>query len=221
MKRIIGLAVGCLLSGCSTGSENRQESTFMLQNPGLQERNFRQDTAPLPWVHVLPSERAANFLDADFDYLARRIRHAMTVNLQRFIGVTLVLVDYAILEAGPTKKVIMNKKYKGQTYCKKYITKPERYFMRLSFYGNNQVPPAPPLFVGAAVLSVRHAAPFEAMHFLVDDIIDERLKLPVCQIEVNLDAAEEIEKNLEPTTTTHEPPSHPVSSPSTNEKKKT
>jgi len=213
VKRIIGLAVGCLLGGCD-GQDGRYQSTLTIQNPMLQARNVRQDTAPLPWVHVLPSERAAHFLDADFDYLARRIRHAMTINLERFKGVCLVLVDYAILDAKPTKTKPMTKKYKGQTYCKEYITKPERYFMRISFYGNNQAPPAPPLFVGAAVLSVRHAAPFEAMHFLLDDIILERLKLPLTQIEVNLDAAEDIEKNLvavgtsTETSTTHKISSH-------------
>jgi hypothetical protein len=178
VKRIIGLSLGCLLGGCETAPDNGQQSMLMLQNPMVQEKIFRQDTAPLPWVHVLPSERAAHFLDADFDYIARRIRHAMTINPARFRDVQLVLVDYAILEPKSLTTKPMKKKYKGQKYCKEYIAKPERYFMRLSFYRHNQQPPAPPLFVGAAVLSVRHAAPFEAMHFLVDDIIDEHLKLP-------------------------------------------
>jgi len=178
----------------------------------VQEKIFRQDTAPLPWVHVLPSERAAHFLDADFDYLARRIRHAMTINPARFRDVQLVLVDYAILEPKSLTTKPMKKKYKGQKYCKEYIAKPERYFMRLSFYRHNQQPPAPPLFVGAAVLSVRHAAPFEAMHFLVDDIIDEHLKLPYSQVEVNLDAAEDIEKNLQELATTTAPKTPKVSS---------
>ncbi len=196
MKKIIGLAIGCLLGGCATGPDNRQNSALMIQNPMLQERVVRQDTAPLPWVHVLPSERAAYFLDADFDYIARHIRHSMTINLERFRGVCLVLVDYAILEPKSLHTKLMKQNYKGQKYCKEYVTKPERYFMRISFYTNNQRPPAPPLFVGAAVLSVRHAAPFEAMHFLVDDIIKERLSLPFTQVEVNLDAADDIEKNL-------------------------
>jgi hypothetical protein len=178
----------------------------------VQEKIFRQDTAPLPWVHVLPSERAAHFLDADFDYLARRIRHAMTINPARFRDVQLVLVDYAILEPKSLTTKPMKKKYKGQKYCKEYIAKPERYFMRLSFYRHNQQPPAPPLFVGAAVLSVRHAAPFEAMHFLVDDIIDEHLKLPYSQVEVNLDAAEDIEKNLQELATATTPKTPKVSS---------
>jgi hypothetical protein len=212
VKRIMGLALWCFVSGCETAPDNGQQSMLVVQSPKVQEKIFRQDTAPLPWVHVLPSERAAHFLDADFDYLARRIRHAMTINPAKFSDVRLVLVDYAILEPKLLTTKPMKKKYKGQKYCKEYISKPERYFMRLSFYRQNQQPPAPPLFVGAAVLSVRHAAPFEAMHFLVDDIIDEHLKLPYNQVEVNLDAAEDIEKNLQELAATTTPKTPKVSS---------
>lgn len=181
MKKLISLTLGCLLGGCATQPQ-------VIQKPiAIGQGEFRQDLAPLPWVHVLPSERAIAYTDVDFHFIAQHIRQDMVLDIDKFKGVNLVLVDYTVLPATQPKKELMRHAYEGQVYCKEYIVKPERYFMRISFYQSGVRPPCPPLFVGTAVVRVSKAAPEEAMRFMATDIVKEHIKSPLSKIEVNLD----------------------------------
>ena len=183
MRKIIGLAIGCVLGGCTT-------QPAVVQKPTIAEPHlnyFRQDTSPLPWVTTIPSERAVDYKDVDFGAIDRHLRRSMAVDFDKFKKVDLVLLDYTVLEAvGPHKK-LTKKKHQGQAYCKKYILKPKRYFMRMSCYERHKRPPAPPLFEGTAVMDVTKAFPLEALSFMIDELILEHRRLPLKKIEVNLD----------------------------------
>ncbi len=204
MKRIIGLTLMCLLGGCAT-----QEIKNTPLKPSL------RDTAPMPWVQVIPSERAIEFKEIEFDYIARHVRQNMANDREVFNNITLVLIDYTILPAESPKKSQMPKNNKGQLYCKKFIEKPERYFLRLSFYANNTRPPAPPVFTNAETLNIQAAPLSEALCYMVNEATREYICSSSRNVQVDLDV-EPFEKPVRAPSSPHfmpHAPSFPYSRP--------
>ena len=120
--------MGCILGGCETPQTVNRS---LLET--TQEHHSHQDTAPLPWVSVVPSQRATEYQEVNFGHIARHLRRMMAIDSERFQSINLVLIDYTVLEPTPPHKELTKKKYGGQLYCKTYIRKPERYFLKLSF----------------------------------------------------------------------------------------
>jgi len=186
VKKAIGLVIGCILGGCETPHTVNRPLLETSQEHRMHVYSH-QDTAPLPWVSVVPSERAIEYQEVNFGHIARHLRRMMAIDSEKFKCINLVLIDYTVLEPTPPHKELTKKKYGGQLYCKKYIRKPERYFLKLSFYDRKTRPPAPPLYEGTAVMNVTRAFPTEALSFMIEDIIYERLRLMTKKIHVDLD----------------------------------
>lgn len=189
MKKIINLTLMCLLTGCATQQNVTKKPMLGLLNPVI------RDTASMSWIQVIPSERAIEFKGIAFDYISRHIRHNMANDSEAFNNITLILVDYAILPATSPKIGAMRGKNGKQTYCKDFIEKPERYFLRLSFYENNQRPPSPPAFMETEVLSVEAAPLSEALCYMVNEITREYIASESRQVQMNLDV-EPLEKSV-------------------------
>ena len=248
MKNAISILVGFLLGGCAIPAE-------VIEGPGEGITYPNQGVSPLPWVHVIPSERALAFQSVDFNVISNQIHYDMGFIPHRKIlrNVRLVLVDYTILphenaeksvipaapdvtpapagasasagttaSAGtpaPTKnKGIAGNKNKGTianknkgtmvndskvttvndnkvtTVNKMSNSRPQRYFMTISFYEFDNRPPCPALFEVTASIRKATIPPQEAMRLIARDIVEEfhalsKVSLPVPQkkIILNLD----------------------------------
>lgn len=146
--------------------------------PGIEYRN--QNTAPWPWVSVVPSERALALKTVDFESISRQLHYDLAFYPHQiaFRGVRVVLLDYTILPQ--------------ETKENKY--RPERYTMVASFYKFDRRPPCPPDFEITTSLRTDKAGAQEAMRFMIRDIVEEchaltevNLLTPGRKITVNLD----------------------------------
>lgn len=188
MKKELGaiLTVSCLLVAC----DQPFRSVKISDPPQWIPSPFHQDTAPMPWVRVLPTERATAYDGDDFPHYARMIRENMIISKVKdhYKNTRLVLVDYGVLPATKPSKCMMPTYQKGKIFCENFIPKHERYFMTLSFYGQDQRPSVQPFFVGTAYLPTSHAGPREAMRFLIMTIVEEYERTSLTKIEVDLDS---------------------------------
>jgi hypothetical protein len=190
MKHKIGaiITLCCFLSGCDQDFSFRPIKT---SPPPLWEPNpFHQDGAPMPWVRVLPTERAIAYKGEEFPHYARMVRENITTSKvqKKYINTRLVLVDYGVLPATKPSKCMEPTYQTGNIFCENFIPKPERYFVTLSFYGYDQRPKVQPFFMGTAYLPTSHAASHEALRFLLMTIVEEYEKTNLSKIEVDLDS---------------------------------
>lgn len=190
MKKTIGIAVGLLLSSCSN------PKTEVVATSGTSVAYPHQDTAPWPWVHVVPSERTLAFQEVDFEKIAHQIRFDISSFNHRNVykKVRLILVDYTILPHEESSINAFKETVQGEIYAKKYESRPLRYMMTVSFYECNQKPPAPPTYEITASIRKNRAAPQEAMRLMARDAVEELHALqevkklePGVKIKVNLD----------------------------------
>jgi len=93
VKKAIGIAACLLLEGC------RSEVSLVDVGPDISTKWPRQDTAPVPWVRVVPSKRTLALKDVNFTTIAEQIRYDINYapHKKKFERVRLVLVDYTIL----------------------------------------------------------------------------------------------------------------------------
>lgn len=160
MKKIVALMICSLLAGCNI--LERREKTKRLEVPSTGLEYHNQDTAPLPWISIVPSERALALEHVNFDALARRFRHSMAFDPQSkpFEDVRLVVLDYTILPRSDKK-------------AKKSQERPERYFMTASFYKIGNKPPCPPDFEVTASIRAILGGRRESMQYMAREIIEE------------------------------------------------
>jgi hypothetical protein len=93
VKKAIGTVLCLSLAGCQGTVVTTEEG------PNPSTTYPFQGIAPLPWVRVVPSERALQLKEVDFDRIAEQLRYDLNYDPHRkiFRNVRLVLVDYTIL----------------------------------------------------------------------------------------------------------------------------
>ncbi|MBA3812958.1 MAG: hypothetical protein H0X26_00465 [Alphaproteobacteria bacterium] len=156
MKRRAGLIIFSLLAGCAADNKTRINTP----SPGIGYHN--QNTAPWPWVSIVPSERALSLKGVNFEDLSRQLHYdiAFEPHYFQFKDVRVILLDYTILPQD-AKKVIQAPQ------------RPGRYFMSAGFYRGSNRPPCKPDFEITASLRTDIAATREAMTFMAREIIEE------------------------------------------------
>lgn len=108
VKKSFGVFVYLLLAGCTGTQMTVQEG------PTEGTKYPLQDTAPMPWVRVVPSDRALDMKEVDFNVVAHQIRNDLNYDPHHklFENVKLVLVDYTILpHEDHTKKISQREEY--------------------------------------------------------------------------------------------------------------
>lgn len=153
MKNRVGLLTCFLLAACTT----TEKKVFSGPVAGLEYRN--QNTAPWPWVSIVPSERALALKDVEFDTISKQMHYDMAFEPHEnaFRDVRIVVLDYTILP----EEISQDK------------LRPQRYFMVASFYKIGKSPPDTPDFEITTSLRTDKAAPQEAMRFMARDIMEE------------------------------------------------
>jgi hypothetical protein len=144
-----------------------EKKVFSGPSPGIEYHN--QNTAPWPWVSVVPSERALALKEVDFEEISHQLHFDMSFepNYCAFKDVRIVLLDYTILPPKSTRsKQLITKP-------NKYRNRPSRYFMVASFYTIGRRPPCPPDFEITTSIRTDKAGAQEAMRFMAHDIVDE------------------------------------------------
>lgn len=169
VKKAISLFSCFLLGGCITPYQHVDVG------PAYGTNFPYQDTAPLPWVSVIPSERAIACKEIDFDIIAHQLRYNMSYNPHRnkFKNVGRVLVDYAILPPEDFMKSDMQVKKGGQTYPCVFEKKPEQYILTMRFYGCDQSLSGSPLIEETITMPSHIAPPQEAMHLMVHTLVED------------------------------------------------
>lgn len=183
MKKAIGVLVCFCLGGCS-----QLPSTVVFTKPSPGTQYPYQDTAPSPWITILPTARAIAMKDIDFTVIANALRYEMSYgpHEHRFKNVRFMMVDYGILPPShPNKKLTVN--YEGQTYSQKFEDIPERYILKVSFFEGKSRPPSPPSFEETIYMPTRKAPPLEALSLLAHMLTQDLLRSSRNQIEVNID----------------------------------
>jgi hypothetical protein len=188
MKKELGavLTLSCLLASC----DQPFRAVKISDPPAWIPSPFHQDAAPMPWVRVLPTERAIAYNGDKFLHYARIIRENISISKVQdyYKNTRLVLVDYGMLPATKPTKCMTPTYQKGRLFCENFIPKPERYFLTLSFYGCDQRPNAQPFFMGTAYLPTNHAPVHEAIRFMIMTIVEEYERTSLTKIEVDLDS---------------------------------
>lgn len=167
MKKLFSLIACLILEGCLPSAK-------VIHGPSPGVNYPYQDSAPLPWVCVLPSERAMAMKDVDFKLINHQVRFDMSFedHTGLYKNIDLVLIDYTILPPGSfgirTKKIV---DFEGTTYSQKYQTPPKHYFMHVSFFECGKHPPATPAFEETNMLPADYAPPQEAMQVLMHNIL--------------------------------------------------
>ena len=192
MKKTLGIIVCGLLSGCNPfftgyGPNDIQFAEEPTPAPGLSYPY--QDSAPLPWVSVLPSERATQMKGVDFQAISRQMRHDMKFPpfVNKFRHVKYVLLDYGIEQTPASPPDLCVIKEEGVSYSKGFIPKEEKYVMKASFYTFENRPPNPPCFEEKIYMDKDNAGPDEAIRMMAHEIILDHLASPLKKIFVNLD----------------------------------
>lgn len=182
MKKTIGITIGCILIGCGP-------KEYVVEGDAPGTARFHQDTAPWPWVHIVPSERSTDIRTVSFDSLAHQIRYDMNFGgpKGKFKNIRLVMLDYAILPHEEPEKKALKKKFQGRSYLETYNRRPQRYYMTMSFYECDQKPPSPPLFEGTVSLRASIAPPSEAFHLMAHEIVLDFLHSHLKKLIVDLD----------------------------------
>ena len=174
VKKALGVIPCFLLAACTSV----EKKIIRGSTPGIEYHN--QTTAPWPWVSVVPSERTLAMKEVEFESISQQIHFdiAFDPHSKTFKNVRTISVDYTIL---PEEKAEDH-------------SRPERYFMVMSFYKIGKIPPCPPDFEITATLRTDKAGKQEAMRYLARDIIEEIFTLsddglltPGKKITVNLD----------------------------------
>jgi hypothetical protein len=178
----ISIAIGVSLVGCT-----KKEDLARIDAPGGKE--FYRDIAPLPLVHMVPSERAIAFKSVNFSNISQRLRYDMVFGAyeKKFKKIRLLLIDYTILPHENPEETSLKKKFQGETYLSQYKNKPKRYYMTISFYECDTAPPHPPFFEGTVSMSVKTAPPHEALHMMAHEIIINYLRSPYKKTYVSMD----------------------------------
>jgi hypothetical protein len=195
MKKSMGIIVCCLLSGCSPlffledPTRSIKYKDKPLSTPSKDDLSPYQDTAPLPWVSVLPSERAIQMKEVDFHNIALQLRHDMRFPPfnHKFNNVQMVLLDYGIEEVPTAGLENSAVKEKGISYLSHYAKKVQKYVMKASFYTFDNRPPNPPCFEEKIYFDVSKAGPSEAIKLMAHEIILDHLASPLKKITVDLD----------------------------------
>jgi hypothetical protein len=174
VRNSLGILTCLLLAACA----DPQKKVFSGPDAGLEYRN--QNTAPWPWVSVVPSERSLAFQEVDFNLISQQLHFDMAFeeHQRAFRDVRVVVLDYTFLPENASQN-------KGR---------PQRYFMNASFYKLTNRPPCPPDFEVTTTFLASKAPPQEAMLFMARDIMeeihcmsDDGLLTPGRKIMVNLD----------------------------------
>lgn len=193
MNKSLGVILCCLLSGCGPTFflDDIARSVKCKGTPDVSQDNLypSQDTAPLPWVSVLPSQRAAQMKEVNFETIALQVRHDMKFPPfnHKFNNVQMVLLDYGIEQSSPNQLAPCVVKEKGIAYSGNYIKTEQRYVLRASFYTFDNRPPNPPCFEEKITLSASRAAPSEAIKMMAHEVILDHLASPLKKITVDLD----------------------------------
>jgi hypothetical protein len=153
VRNSLGIVACLLLTACT----NAEKKVYSGPVVGLEYHN--QNTAPWPWVAVVPSARALAFKEVDFELISQQIHFdlAFEPHQNAFKDVRSVVLDYTILPHNAPQT-------------------PERrprYFMVASFYKRGNHPPSPPDLEVTTTLLASKAPPQEAMLFMARDIMEE------------------------------------------------
>lgn len=184
MKKSL-IAISCLyLGGCDAIYTANPISGI---SPGV--RFPHQDTAPLPWISIIPSKRALAMKDVDFTVIDHQMRFDMSFfpHHKRFQNVCLILLDYGLVSASKSKKNQLIVKYEGQTYSKNYEDTPEHYVMKISFFNGKTRPPSPPSFEETITMEKNMAPAHEAMIMMGHELVEDLQRTPLNQVTVDLD----------------------------------
>lgn len=170
MKKAIGVVTGLLLGGCSP---NIPSYVITEPSPGL--TYTYQGESPLPWVHVVPSERALAMKNVDFSTIARQIHFdiSLPAHLKVLKNVKLVLVDYTILPDETIQKSIEQKGSQGVIYPDSAHGRAPRYYLNMSFYECNKSPPSAPFFEATVHMRKDKIPPQEALRLMARGTIEE------------------------------------------------
>lgn len=191
MQKILGLVICALLAGCMEA----KKTVIRGPSPGVDYRN--QDTAPWPWVSVVPSPRALDLKNVDFESISRQFHYDMAFDPQSpaFKNVRVILLDYTILPSEIKKdKDTLGKDQGGPHKNQTGVRRPERYFLVASFYRMDKRPPCPPDWEIATTLRSDKAGRQEAMRLMTRVVVQESYVLykngmltPGKKIMINLD----------------------------------
>jgi hypothetical protein len=156
VKKIVGVIICSLLTGCS------RVETNVLEGPSAGIEYHNQDTAPWPWVSVVPSARALALKNVSFEALARQLRHDMAFDpfSKPFEDVRLILLDYTILPPRIKK-------------AKDSPERTEQYFMVASFYKIGRRPTCSPDFEVTTIISTKKGGRRELLRYMARDTIRE------------------------------------------------
>ncbi len=182
MKKGVVVVVCSLLTGCMA-------QVHTITGPSEGTLYFYQDTAPHPWISVLPSKRAAAFKAVDFAAIAHQIRFDMTYypHEEKFKDVNLVLVDYDLLLPEKLGKTGMEVCSDEVSFSENYAGAPARYVMTIKFYSCKRKPPFCPIFEETIYLEAFKAPPQEAMRLMALMIMEDRHASPLSRIISKLD----------------------------------
>ncbi|HUX78178.1 MAG TPA: hypothetical protein VMW10_00305 [Alphaproteobacteria bacterium] len=185
MKRAIVVVSCFLLVGC-----NVTQRRYTREGPAPGAEFPLQDTAPLPWINILPSKRTMELEAVNYTAIVNRLRFNMDYSpyTNDFRNVSLILIDYAILPAEPFSKNYKIVYHNDTAFSKKFQTKPRRYVLTASFYDDCNTPPADPMFEETITLAVDKAPPEEAMRLMVDTLVMDHHSSSLSKIEVTLEA---------------------------------
>lgn len=182
MKKVL-VPILCLsLSGCAIYSAKYEEGP----SPGV---NFpKQYAAPYPWVCIIPSENTSSMSGIDFHELTKSIRFSMSFKPyeETFKNVRLILVDFRKLPASTSedKKPVL--KHDSVSYSQGFITQPERYQLKMSFYIGSARPPSAPYLEETISLPISTSPPHEAIMMLSNQIIEDLNVSDQRKLEVNI-----------------------------------
>ncbi len=149
------------------------------------------DTAPLPYIHVAPSQRAIEFKAVNFDHIARDIRRNLADEPVDYKSISLIMVDYALLPELDADAKFMKYPCAGPQYYENYNAKPERYYLNLKFYKCNSRPPNKPDREITVTVAKDRIPPHEAIvamvYEAVRDYVDHVENFSAKKLEVNMD----------------------------------
>ena len=114
MRRIIGIALTCVLAGCTYGPEGPVlQEHVEVEPPAMKigRSRFYYDTVGVPWVHTIPSKRALAYKDVPFAAIAKKVRSCIAMadakcKCKRFADVTSVLIDYTVIPTPEMEELI-------------------------------------------------------------------------------------------------------------------
>lgn len=178
MKKTTSLLACLFLSACNIPEE-----------PKITRADFMKlDTAPLEYIHIVPSKRAIEYKEVDFARLDRKIRRNLhDEGIDKFNNITMIMVDYTELPAKEANQFMQQYPCNDPKYYADYDAKPARYYLNLKFYTCNKKPPSAPDSDITVTLSKEKAYPFGAFVTMVYEAVRDYATYNKDKITIDID----------------------------------